>query len=82
MSFFEIDCPWCGEHYHFGLVGSSMFTPPHECKVKAECDVIDCDEPGIFYVISEWPNGIRSFSCDAHLDNRTIIMCQGYGDVD
>jgi hypothetical protein len=75
VSHFTITCPWCGERYTFGIVGTQQVGSGHECTTRIECSEDGCHEAGVVQTVErlgpDGPEGAR-FVCPDHIT--AIIM--------
>ena len=49
MSYFTVECPWCGQSYTSGVVGSTLVGSGHSCQLRQECQEPGCERSGTFY---------------------------------
>jgi hypothetical protein len=45
-------CPWCGQNYTTGIVGSMPVGTGHDCRETAVCSAAACEREGRFYVVT------------------------------
>jgi hypothetical protein len=78
MSFMVIECPWCGETYTFGIVGTQRIGSGHSCGALVDCIEEGCDQAGRALVQLRHLNAPAEqiIVCDEHINGHVILGWQ------
>lgn len=76
MSFMVVECPWCGETYTFGIVGTQQIGSGHTCGALVDCIEKGCDQPGRYLVAHGLPVQEHVMCCLDHIGDGVILGCQ------
>lgn len=74
MSYMVIECPWCGERYTFGIVGTTQIGSGHCCRAVVDCLEDGCPKPATWHVDDGSKDGV--LVCTDHIEGRTIRGAQ------
>lgn len=72
MSFMITECPWCGESYSFGVVGTTQIGSGHDCKATIRCASPGCAQDAAVHVAGWGDPDDQQFVCVEHI--RGVVL--------